>query len=226
MGDFLGVALAVAGKDLRLELRTRATLLSAVVFAALVLVVFNFSRDPTAVAATDLAPSVLWVTVAFASVVAFNRAFTVEREHAALDGLRLSPAPRGALFAGKALANLAFVLLIEAVTVPLAVLFFDLPVATAGWGLPLLLLLASIGFVAVGTLLSAMAVRTRFAELMLPVLLLPFMVPPLTAAAESTARLLAGRPLSEVLGWLRFLAVYDIVFVTLGLLLFGAVIDE
>ncbi len=226
MGDFVRIAFAVAEKDLRLELRTRATILSAVVFAALVLVVFNFSRDPTAVAATDLAPSVLWVTVAFASVVALNRAFTVEREHAALDGLRLSPAPRGALFLGKALANLAFVLLIEAVTVPLAVLFFELPVLTAGWGLPLVLVLAAVGFVAVGTLLSAIAVRTRFAELMLPVLLLPFLVPPLTAAAESTARLLAGRPLSEVVGWLRFLAVYDLVFVVLGLLLFAAVIDE
>jgi heme exporter protein B len=226
MGEFLRVAVAVAGKDLRLELRTRATILSAVVFAALVLIVFNFSRDPTAVSSEVLAPSVLWVTVAFASVVAMNRAFTVEREHSALDGLRLAPAPRGALFVGKAIANLAFVILIEVVTVPLAVLFFELPVGAAGWGLPLVLLLASIGFVAVGTLLSAMAVRTRFAELMLPVLLLPFMVPPLTAAAESTARLLSGRPLSEVAGWLRFLAVYDLVFVTLGLLLFGAVIDE
>lgn len=226
MGEFLRVALALAGKDLRLELRTRATILSAVVFAALVLIVFNFSRDPTAVSSEVLAPSVLWVTVAFASVVAMNRAFTVEREHGALDGLRLAPASRGALFTGKAIANLAFVILIEAVTVPLAVLFFELPVADAGWGLPLILLLASVGFVAVGTLLSAMAVRTRFAELMLPVLLLPFMVPPLTAAAESTARLLAGRPLSEVAGWLRFLTVYDLVFVTLGLLLFGAVIDE
>lgn len=226
MGEFLRVTLAVAGKDLRLEMRTRATILSAVVFAALVLIVFNFSRDPTAVASEVLAPSVLWVTVAFASVVAMNRAFTVEREHAALDGLRLAPAPRGALFLGKAAANLAFVILIEVVTVPLAVLFFELPVTEAGWGLPLILLLASVGFVAVGTLLSAMAVRTRFAELMLPVLLLPFMVPPLTAAAESTARLLSGRPLSEVAGWLRFLTVYDLVFVTLGLLLFGAVIDE
>ena len=226
MGEFFRVALAVAGKDLRLELRTRATILSAVVFAALVLIVFNFSRDPTAVSSEVLAPSVLWVTVAFASVVAMNRAFTVEREHAALDGLRLAPVDRGALFAGKALANLAFVVLIELVTVPLAVLFFELPVARAGWGLPLILLLASVGFVAVGTLLAAMAVRTRFAELMLPVLLLPFLVPPLTAAAESTARLLAGRPLSEVAGWLRFLTVYDLVFVTMGLLLFGAVIDE
>lgn len=226
MGDFARVALAVAAKDLRLELRTRATILSAIVFAVLILIVFNFSRDPTAIAAPDIAPTVLWVTVAFASVVAQNRAFSTEREHGALEAMRLAPASRGALYLGKALANFAFVLMIEAITVPLSVLFFDLPLATAGWGLPLILVLSAVGFVAVGTLLSAMAVRTRFAELMLPVLFLPFLVPPLTAAAEATARLLSGRPLSEVAGWLRFLGVYDLVFVTLGILLFGAVIDE
>jgi heme exporter protein B len=226
VGELARVALAVARKDLRVELRTRSTLLAAVVFGALILVVFNFSRDPTAVPDQVLGPSVLWVAVAFSSVVALNRGFTLEREHGAMDALRLSPAPRGALFLGKFLANLVFVLLVSAVTVPLAMLFFDLPVGTAGWGLGLLLLLAAVGLVAVGTLLSAMAVRTRFAELMLPVLLLPFLVPPLTAAAGASARLFAGRPLSEVAGWLRFLAVYDVVFLTLGLLLFSAVIDE
>ena len=226
MGEFFRVATAVAAKDLRVELRTRSTLLSAVVFAALILVVFNFSRDPTAVTDAVVGPTALWVAVAFAAVVALNRGFTLERANAAMDGLRLAPAPRGALFLGKMGANLVFVLLVEGITTPLAVLFFDLPLARAGWGLALLLLLASVGLVAVGTLLSAMAVRTRFAELMLPVLLLPFLVPPLTAAAGAAARLFDGRPLSEVVGWLRFLAVYDLVFVTLGLLLFTAVIDE
>jgi heme exporter protein B len=226
MAELLRVAFAVARKDLRVELRTRSTLLAAVVFSALILVVFNFSRDPTAIADQVIGPSALWVAVAFSSVVALNRGFTLERGNAAMDALRLSPAPRAALFLGKFLANLAFVLGVVAVTVPLAILFFDLPVDRAGWGLGLLLLLASIGLVAVGTLLSAMAVRTRFAELMLPVLLLPFLVPPLTAAATASARLFAGRPLSEVVGWLRFLAVYDAVFLTLGLLLFSAVIDE
>jgi heme exporter protein B len=226
VGELLRIARAVAAKDLRVEFRTRSTLLAAAVFAALILVVFNFSRDPTAVPDAVIGPTALWVAVAFAAVVALNRGFTLERTNGAMDGLRLAPAPRGALFLGKMVANLVFVLLVEAIAAPLAVLFFDLPLATAGWGLPLLLVLASVGLVAVGTLLSAMAVRTRFAELMLPVLLLPFLVPPLTAAAGASARLFDGRPLSEVVGWLRFLAVYDLVFVTLGLLLFSAVIDE
>ena len=226
MGEDLRLALVIAGKDLRLELRSRTSLLSAAVFAALVLVVFNFARDPTAVATRDLAPSVIWVTFTCASVVAMNRAFTVERENAALDGLLLAPVSREALYFGKYLANLAFVLLVEGVALPLFVLFFNVELGGALPGLALASLLATAGFVAVGTLFGAMVVRTRFAELMLPVLLLPFSVPLLIPAVQVTARLLAGRPLSEQAGSLRFLALYDIVFLTLSLMLFSAVVDE
>src|SRR3954463_16090899 len=195
------LALAVAGKDVRAELRSRTALLSALVFAALVLVVFNFARDPTALSATAVAPSVLWVTFALAALLAMNRAFTVERENRALAGLLLAPVSREALFLGKLLANLAFVGSVELVTLPLFTLFFNVSLGRALPGILAVTGLATIGFVAVGTTFSAMAVRTRFAELMLPVLLLPFMVPPLIGAVQITSRLLAGRPLSELAGW-------------------------
>jgi heme exporter protein B len=217
---------AIAGKDLRLEWRTRTSLLSAAVFAALTLLVFNFARDPTAVATVDIAPSVLWVTVAFASVVAMNRAFTVERENNAFDGLLLAPVSREQIFLGKYIANLIFVLGVEAIALPLFVLFFNLDLSRAIWPLLLTLLLATVGFVSVGTLFSAIVARTRFAELMLPVLLLPFMVPPLIYAVKVTVPLFIGRPLSEVMPGLTFLLVYDVVFMTLALLLFPAVVDE
>jgi heme exporter protein B len=220
------LALAVAGKDIRAELRSRTALLTALVFAALVLVVFIFARDPTALAATALAPSALWVTFALAAMVAMNRGFTVERENAALDGVLLAPIPREALYLGKLLANLAFVGAVELVTLPLFTLFFNVSLWAILPGLLGVMALATIGFVAVGTIFSAMAVRTRFAELLLPVLLLPFMVPPLIGAVQVTSRLLANRPLSELLGWLRLLALYDIVFVTLCTLAFSAVVDE
>ena len=226
MPDTIRLVLVIAGKDIRAELRSRTALLSAVVFAALVLVVFNFARDPTALAAADLAPSVLWVTFALAAMVALNRAFTIEGENGALDGLLLAPVPRGALFAGKLLANLAFVGTVEAVTLPLFVLFFNVAIGHALPGIVAVTALATVGFVAVGTIFSAMAVRTRFAELMLPVLLLPFMVPPLIGAVQVTARLLEGRPLSEMVGWLRLLALYDVVFVTLCTMAFSSVVDE
>jgi len=222
----LRLVLAIAGKDLRVELRTRTSLLSAAVFAALMLIVFNFARDPTAVATIDLAPSVLWVTVAFASVVAMNRAFTVERDNNAFDGLLLAPVSRELIYLGKYLANLLFVLLVEAIALPLFILFFNLDLGGAFPPLVLTLLLATTGFVAVGTLFGAIVARTRFAELMLPVLLLPFMVPPLIYAVKVTVPLLSGRPLSEVIPGLTFLLVYDVVFLTLALLLFPAVLDE
>jgi heme exporter protein B len=217
---------AITVKDLRLEWRSRTSILSAVVFAMLVLVVFNFARDPTAVATLDIAPSVLWVTVAFASVVAMNRAFTVERENSAFDGLLLAPVSRETIYLGKYLANLLFVLLVEAIAMPLWVLFFNLDINGAVLPLILTLLLATIGFVAVGTLFSAMVARSRFAELMLPVLLLPFMVPPLIFAVMVTVPLLARHPLSDAIPGLRLLAIYDIAFLTLSLLLFPAVVDE
>jgi len=224
--DGLRLALAIAAKDIRAELRSRTALLSALVFAALVLVVFNFARDPTALSATDLAPSVLWVTFALAAMLAMNRAFTVERENSALDGLLLAPLPREALFLGKLLANLAFVGTVELVTLPLFTLFFNVSLWSVLPGVLGVAALATVGFVAVGTIFSAMAVRTRFAELMLPVLLLPFMVPPLIGAVQVTSRLLAARPLSEMWGWLRLLALYDVVFVTLCTLAFSTVVDE
>jgi heme exporter protein B len=226
VGDAIRAALAIAAKDLRLEWRSRSALLSAVVFAALVLVIFNFARDPTAVSTLDLAPSVLWVTFAFAAIVALNRAFTVERQHGAMAGLLLAPVSRNSIFVGKYLANLIFVGTVELVTLPLFVLFFNVDLGAALPGLLVVIVLATVGFVAVGTVFSAMAVRTRFAELMLPVLLLPFMVPPLMMAAQATTRLLSGRPLSELTGWLRLMTLYDVAFVTLSILIFPAVVDE
>lgn len=226
MGEALRTLLAVAAKDLRLEFRRRTAILAAVAFAALVLVVFNFGRDPTALSALDVAPSALWVTLVFAAEVALNRAFHAEAEHGALDGILLAPASREGLYLGKMFANLVFVGVVLVVAVPLFILFFNLDPAVWWGGVTLALALAAVGLVAVGTLFSAMVVRTRFAELLLPLLHLPFVVPLLIAGVQVTTRLMAGRPLSEVSGWLRFLAGYDVVFLTLGALTFSAVVDE
>lgn len=226
MIEVLRYAFALAAKDLRVELRSRTALVSAVAFAALVLVIFNFARDPASVSARVLAPSVLWVTFTFAAMLTFNRAFALEKENAAMDGLLLSPMPRSAIFLGKYLANLGFVATVQAVTLPLFVLFFNVGLGGALPGLLAVTVLATVGFVAVGTVFAAMAVRTRFADLMLPVLLLPFLVPPVMGAVQVTTRLLAGRPLLEQAGWLRILGVYDIVFLTICTMVFPLLLDE
>jgi len=226
VSSWLRVTTAVAAKDIVIEVRSKTALLSSLVFAALVLVIFNFARDASLVSASVLAPSVLWITFAFAGMIALNRGFNLEKENGALEGLLLAPVPRSAIFAGKLLSNLAFVGMVEAVALPLFVLFFNISVWRILPGLLGLVVLATVGFVAVGTVFSAMTVRTRFSELMLPMLLLPFMVPPLIGAVQTTSRLFDGRPLSEMIGWLRILALYDLVFITLCLLIFPAVVDE
>lgn len=226
MSDLLRHAWRIARKDLLVEFRSRTAILSALVFTVLVLMVFNFGRDPTAVAAIDLAPSILWVTFTFAAILALNRAFQLELENQALDGLLLAPVGRGSIYLGKLIANLIFVGTVEAVGLPLFALFFNVRVLPIVVPLAGVIVLATVGFVAVGTLFSAMTARTRFAELLLPVLLLPFMIPPLWWAVMITGALFAGRPLSEVGGWLRMLAAFDILFVTLAFLLFPATVNE
>jgi heme exporter protein B len=224
--EVLRHAWRLARKDLLVEFRSRTAILSAAVFTVLVLMVFNFGRDPTAVRAVDLAPSILWVTFTFAAMLALNRAFQLELENQALDGLLLAPVSRASLYLGKLLANLIFVAVVEAIGLPLFALFFNVAVLPVVAPLAGVIALATVGFVAVGTLFSAMTARTRFAELLLPVLLLPFMIPPLIWAVLATAKLLADRPLSEAMGWLRLLAAYDIVFVALAFLLFPATVNE
>ncbi len=219
-------SLAIAAKDIAIEWRTKTAFVSSMVFAVLVLAVLFFARDPTAVASIDIAPGALWVTFTFAAMVGLNRAFLLERENHALDGLLLTPAPPTAIFLGKVLANLAFVGTVEAVSLPLFTLFYDVPVWRQLPQLVLVVVMATLAFVPVGTLLSSMVVRTRFSESMLPVLLLPFLVPPLVGAVQLTSRLLAGRPLSDLPEWVRLLAVFDVVFFILPLLLFEATLDE
>ena len=226
MPGLLRAAWYIALKDLAIEWRTRTAFASGLVFAVLVLAVLFFSRDPTAVSSRDIAPGAIWVTFTFASMLGLNRAFMIEREQRALDGILLTPAPRTAVFWGKFIANLAFVGSIQAVSLPLFVLFYDVPVWIRLPELVLVIVMSTVAFVAVGTLLSAMAVRTRYAELMLPLLLLPFLVPPLVGGVQATARLLDGRPLSDVAGWLRLIAGFDLAFVALAASLFHVVLEE
>ncbi len=228
MGDaqFWRAAFALAGKDLRIEWRTKTAFASSLVFAVLVLAVFYFMRDPTIVTLVDIAPGALWVTITFAAMLGLNRAFLLEQENHSLDGLLLTPAPRTAIFVGKLLGNLVFVFTVELVSLPLFILFYDLPLGRELPTLTLVMVLATVAFVTVGTLLSSMVVRTRFAELMLPVLLLPFLVPPVVGAVQLTARILASRPLSELSGWLKLLVSFDVVFLVLCVLLFEATLDE
>ena len=226
MGDTLGAAWLIARKDLAIEFRTRSAFLSAVVFALIALVIFYFSWDPTAVSATDLAPGVLWVIFTFSGLLGLHRSFGVEAADRAIDGLLTSPVSRESIFLGKALANLIFVGSIQIVAIPALVIFYNLPLGAAALPLIGIAVLAAIGLVAVGTLFSAMAVNTRLAELLLPMLALPFFFPIVIAASQSTAKLLSGRPVAEAAAWLKLLLAFDIIFLTVCTLAYPFTVED
>ena len=223
---FIAAALLVARKDLVVELRTRTALLSALALSLLAIVIFNYAWDPTAVAAIDLAPGLLWVIFTFSGLLGLHRAFGVEQSERAMDVLLGAPIPRGAIYAGKALGNLALVVLVQAVSIPAALVVYNLEIGRVILPLAGIALLAAIGLVAVGTLFGAMTTSTRASELLLPVLALPFFVPVVTAAAQATARLMAGRPAVESLAWLKLLLAYDLVFTLACGMAYTVIADE
>ncbi|HYS69450.1 MAG TPA: heme exporter protein CcmB [Gemmatimonadaceae bacterium] len=226
MADTLLAAWLIARKDLTIEFRTRSAFFSAVIFALLGLVIFYFSWDPTAVAVTDLAPGVLWVIFTFSGLLGLHRSFGVESEDHAIDGLLASPISREAIFIGKALANLIFVAAVQLIAIPALMLFYNLPLGDVAGPLITIAVLAAIGLVAVGTLFSAMAVNTRLAELLLPMLSLPFFVPIVIAASQSTAKLLSGRPVAEAAAWIKLLIAFDIIFVAACTLAYPFTVDD
>lgn len=219
-------ALRIARKDLAIEFRTRSAFLSAMVLALLSLVVFFFSFDATAVTPLNMAPGVLWVTFTFSGLLGLHRSFGVEAAERAMDALLVAPIPREAIFLGKALANLAFVLGVQAVAIPALGLFYNLPLGPIVLPLASVMLLAAIGLVCVGTLFAGITANTRMAELLLPVLALPFFVPIVLPAAQATAQLLAGRPFAESMAWLRILIAFDLVFLYACTLVFPLTLED
>jgi heme exporter protein B len=216
----------IARKDLAIELRTRSAFLSVLVFTLLGLVIFFFAWDPTAVSALDLAPGVLWVTFTFAGLLGLHRSFGVEMQDRAMDALLVAPVDRQSIYLGKAIANTIFVLAVLVIALPAVAFFYNLPPGRTLSALGPIAVLAAIGLVSIGTLFSSMAVNTRLAELLLPMLSLPFFVPIVMASAQASTRLLAGRPIEEAMPWIRILIAFDIVFVAACTVAFPFTIEE
>ncbi len=226
MRDVLREAWIIARKDLTIEFRTRSAFFSAVVFALLAIVIFYFAWDPTGVAAIDLAPGVLWVIFIFSGLLGMHRSFGVEQPDRAIDGLIASPVSRESIFLGKAIASLVFVVAVQVIAIPAVGLFYNLPLDDIAAPLAGIAFLAAVGLVAVGTLFSAMAVNTRLAELLLPMLALPFFVPIVLPAAQATAKLMSGRPVGDAFAWLKLLVAFDIVFVVACTLAYPFTLEE
>jgi heme exporter protein B len=216
----------VARKDLTIEFRTRSAFVSAAVFAVLSSVIFRFSWDTATLSEIDLAPGVLWVIFTFSGLLGLNRSFGVELADRGIDALLASPISRESVFAGKALANLVFVCGLQLLSMPALALFFNLPSGRYWLAVAGVIFLAAVGLVSIGTLFASMASNTRLAELLLPMLALPFFVPVVIPAAQASASLMAGHPVADVVGWCKVLLAFDIVFVAACTVAFPFTLEE
>ena len=224
MRDFIGPVVALAWKDILLEVRTRDIVVSVLVFAFLVIVVFNFALNTSPTVIDDLAPGILWVAFAFAGVLAMNRAFILEKEQGGLEGLLLTPASRDAVYLGKMLGTFTFMVIVEVALLPVFAVLFNF--SAFSLGLILAILLATLGFATIGTLFSAIAVHTRSREIMLPVLFLPVIAPIIIAAVESSSSSIGGGSPIGMDRWLGLIAVFDAVFLVICPWVFGLVVEE
>ena len=222
----MGRVWAVARKDLLTEGRSKATLNGLLFFAALVLLIFGFALGPDPERLTQAAAGVLWVGFILTGLLGLTRAFQVEQENDSLEGLLLYPGDRGALYLGKLVGNVVFMVALEAAVFPCFAFFYNMPLWGALPGLLLTALLGTVGFAAVGTLFAAMTMHLRAREVMFPLLLLPFVVPVLLAAVKGTEAFLRGADRAEAFPWLTLLGLFDLVFVTVSLFAFEWVVED
>lgn len=224
MTGFWATVSAMVWKDVLAELRTKDVITSVLAFAFLSMIIFNFALRPSPQLAPAVAPGVLWVAITFAGVLGLNRTFVLEKDMGNLHGLILTPTGRDALYVGKMLGSLAFMLVAEAVLLPFfAILFNVSPFRPA---LILVVLLATVGFAAMGTLFSAMSVNTRSREIMLPMLFFPMVLPIIIGAVVASEAALAGEPWSEMVNWVVLMVVFDILSLVFAAFVFEHVLQE
>jgi heme exporter protein B len=217
---------AIIWKDFTSERRTKANFNAVLFLAVLTLILFGFALGPETQGLRDAAGGVIWLTILFSGVLAFNRSYEQELEGGAMDSLLLYPGQRRSIFIGKVIANLAFVLLVEVVLVPLATILYDLPLWRVAGPLAGVLILGTVGFVTLGTFYAAMASRIRAREVMLPLLLFPMLIPLLVGAVEATSAMLAGDVMGDSRVWVRLMVIFDAIFIVICMWAFDFVIEE
>jgi len=224
MKSYLNAIRAVIWKDLTAEWRTRENLSAMLVFALLVILIFNFALELDIQAQESLSAGVLWATFIFAGTIGLNRSLAVEKDRGCLDGLLLAPVDRSVIYFGKAIGNLIFMLLVEIIVLPVYSFLYQVPVFQPRF--LLVVVLGSIGYVAVGTLLATMVIQARTRDILLPILLFPLSLPVIIAAVKASQGFLLMVPLTEISAWLNLLIVYDLIFTAAAFMVFDFVVEE
>ncbi|MHB1938114.1 MAG: heme exporter protein CcmB [Acidobacteriaceae bacterium] len=221
--SYARIVWAHLAKDLRLEWRSKDAINGMLFFSLLVVVLFSFAFDPTMAVSRQIAGGILWVALLFASTTALNQTWTRELRHQVLDAQRMAPSPASALFLAKVLANFLFVTMIQVVLGPLFIIFYNLHALGQGWWMAVVLPLGTLALVVNGTFFAALSLRARNREMLLPLILFPVSIPALLAMVQSTSAILTGEFDPGL--WIKMLAGYDIIFLTLCLLLFETILN-
>jgi len=217
-------AIAIVSKDILAETRSREIAFSVLFFALLVVIVASFAFDPEEDTSGIVAPGVLWIAFTFAGVLGLNRVFGVEKEKGCLEGLLLCPVNRDTIYWGKMIAGLVFMLVVEVVVTPVFLILFDLPLFIPE--LMLITVLATVGFVSVGTLFSAIAVNARSRDILLPILFFPVVIPVIISAVKATEVAFDGEAFSDMVSWLQIMGAFDVIFLVVAALTFEFVVEE
>jgi heme exporter protein B len=223
-GSFFKPVAAIVWKDLIAELRSKELLSAMLVFSLIVVFVLNFAVELRVTLARETAIGFLWVTIIFSGMLGLNRSLSREKDRGCLDGLLLCPASRGAIYTGKMIGNLVFILIANVVIIPLFIVLFGVPFYKPF--LLLTVLLGTIGFAGIGTLLSAMAVHTRARDVMLPIILLPVSIPLVLAAVRASRVIVEGRTLAEFWPWAGLLVAFDAMLLVTSYLTFDYIVEE
>jgi len=223
-GNLIRATFAIVRKDLAAEWRSRELFTSMLIFSLLVILIFNFALELDPKTRTSVTAGVLWVTFTYAGTLGLNRSMAVEKDRGCMDGLLLAPVDRSAIYFGKAISNLVFMLVVEVIVLPIYSVLYNTNLIQPG--LLIVILLGSIGYVAVGTLLSAMAVQTRTRDVLLPILLFPLVIPVVIAAVKASGGILQGLEFSEIQTWINLLLVYDVIFIAISFMFFEYVVEE
>ncbi len=222
--SFVKAMMAVVWKDLTAEIRSREVFSAMLIFALLVVLIFNFALELEAGTRASVTSGVLWVTFTFAGTLGLNRSMALEKDRGCMDGLLMAPVDRSAIYMGKVIGNLVFMLAVEIVVIPLFSILYNVNLINAG--LILVVLMGSIGYIAVGTLLSSMAVQTRTRDMLLPILLFPVVIPLVVAAVKASSGFIQALPMTEITPWLNMLLVYDVIFLVVPWMVFDYVVEE
>lgn len=215
---------AVVWKDLTAEWNSREVLSAMLVFGLLVILIFNFALELSVSTRETVTSGVLWVTFAFAGTLGLNRSMATEKDRGCLDGLLLAPVDRTAIYFGKVISNLIFMLVVEIIVLPVYSVLYNQNLFNPG--LLLVFFLGSLGFVVVGTLLATMAVHSRTRDIMLPILLFPIVIPVLLASVKASNGFLLGLPIEEILPSLNLLIVYNLIFTAVAFMVFDFIVEE